>query len=106
MKSIGFNNAKVKTSVFGFPSSVFFSILFFLFSFLSFAQVTSSIDSTTIKIGEQITYKIQVETDTTSLVVFPEGQSFRPLEVIESYKIDTTKKDARYHSATKNNYWR
>ena len=45
---------------------------FFLCSLLSFSQVTSAIDSTSIKIGEQITYHIQVETDTTSLVVFPE----------------------------------
>ncbi|WP_353777400.1 hypothetical protein [Winogradskyella sp. 3972H.M.0a.05] len=60
------------------------------------AQVTSSIDSTKIKIGEEIKYEIQVEADTTQVVVFPEGQTFLPLEVIESYKIDTTKKDARY----------
>ncbi|MDO6595731.1 hypothetical protein Q4512_02320 [Oceanihabitans sp. 2_MG-2023] len=72
------------------------SLLFVLFSFLSHAQVTSSIDSTSIKIGEQITYKVQVETDTTNVVVFPEGQSFLPLEVIESYAIDTTKEDAKY----------
>ncbi|NQX86496.1 MAG: hypothetical protein HRT67_11445 [Flavobacteriaceae bacterium] len=29
--------------------------------------------------------------------MFPEGQTFQPLEVIESYKVDTTKKDAKYH---------
>ena len=61
------------------------------------AQVSSSIDSTSIKIGEQITYSIQVETDTINLVVFPEGQTFSPLEMIESYKIDTTKNDAKYN---------
>lgn len=71
--------------------------LFFLFSFLStlvssttFAQVTSSVDTTQIRIGEEIKYNIQVEADTTDLVVFPEGQTFLPLEVIESYKVDTT----------------
>jgi flagellar basal body-associated protein FliL len=74
-----------------------FSVFCFLFSFTSFSQdLTSSIDSTSIKIGEQITYKIQVETDSTDLVVFPEGQTFSPLEMIESYKVDTTKKDARF----------
>ena len=78
------------------PASSFFSILFFLFSFLSNAQVKSSIDSTKIKIGAQITYKIQVEADTTDLVVFPEGQTFSPLEMIESYKIDTTKNNSKY----------
>ena len=72
------------------------SMLFVLFSMVLNAQVTSSIDSTKIKIGAQITYQIQVEADTTDLVMFPEGQTFNPLEVIESYKVDTTKKDAKY----------
>ncbi|MAP55772.1 BatD family protein [Altibacter sp.] len=60
------------------------------------AQVRSSIDSTAIKIGEEIQYTIEVVTDTTDLVVFPEGQTFLPLEVIESYKIDTTYEQAKY----------
>lgn len=72
-------------------------LVFFLISFLTNAQVSSKIDSTTIKIGEQITYQIQVETDTTNLVVFPEGQTFSPLEMIESYTIDTTKKQNTYN---------
>ena len=72
-------------------------LLFILCSFFSFAQVTSSIDSTSIKIGEQITYHIQVELDTTDLVVFPEGQTFSPLEMIESYAIDTLKKKDKYN---------
>ncbi|MBT7241980.1 MAG: DUF4381 domain-containing protein, partial [Flavobacteriaceae bacterium] len=42
-------------------------------------------------VGEEITYSIQVEADSTALVLFPEGQSFNPLEVIESYDIDTTR---------------
>lgn len=67
-----------------------------LISFFSHGQVTSAIDSTTIKIGEQITYQIAVSTDSTNLVVFPEGQTFTPLEMIESYKVDTTKKDSKF----------
>lgn len=75
---------------------ILYSFFFILCSFVSSAQVTSSVDSTSITIGEQITYKIQVETDTTSLVIFPEGQTFSPLEMIESYGIDTIKKNDRY----------
>ena len=86
----------LRSSVFGLRSSVIFSLFFFLFSLFSLAQVTSTIDSTSIKIGEQITYKIQVEADSTELVVFPEGQTFSPLELIESYKVDTTKQNARF----------
>ncbi|MBT8260757.1 MAG: BatD family protein [Bacteroidia bacterium] len=73
------------------------SILFVLCSLSTFSQVSSTIDSTSIKIGEQILYKISVESDTTDFVVFPEGQTFQPLEMIESFKIDTTKKDAKYY---------
>nr|WP_317048168.1 hypothetical protein [Flavivirga eckloniae] len=73
------------------------SFVFCLFTFVSYSQVTSAVDSTSIKIGEQITYHIQVETDTTSLVVFPEGQTFTPLEMIESYEIDTLKKNDKYN---------
>lgn len=80
-----------------FKSSVLLTFFFCLFSSATFSQqITSSIDSTKIKIGEQITFRIQVEVDTTDLVVFPEGQTFSPLEMIESYKVDTTKKDATY----------
>jgi len=81
-------------------SRLFVLILVFVFSFSSLtsnAQVTASIDSTSIKIGEQITYEILVAADTTDLVLFPDGQTFQPLEVIESYEVDTTKKDAKYH---------
>lgn len=74
-----------------------FSMFYFLFSLTALAQeVTSSIDSTSIKIGQQVTYSIHVETDTSNVVVFPEGQTFLPLEMIESYKIDTTKLDAKH----------
>lgn len=72
------------------------AFLFSLSAFLGTAQVTSSVDSTSIKIGEEIKYSIQVEADSTDVVTFPEGQTFLPLEVIESYKIDTTYEQATY----------
>jgi len=75
---------------------IFFTLALCLISFALNAQVKSSIDSTNIKIGQQITFKVEVVADTTDLVVFPEGQTFSPLEMIESYKVDTTKNDAKY----------
>ena len=48
------------------------------------AQVKTQVDTTLIRIGEEIQYQIEVEADSTDLVLFPEGQSFLPLEVIES----------------------
>lgn len=72
-------------------------IFYFLFSFASHSQVSSSIDSTKIKIGEQIIYKIEVETNPNDLVVFPEGQTFLPLEMVDSYPIDTIKNNDTYN---------
>ena len=74
----------------------FLFFVFGLFSILSFSQVTTSLDSTEIRIGEELKFIVQVQTDTTDLVVFPEGQTFLPLEVIESYKVDTTYENAKY----------
>lgn len=73
-----------------------FSFLLVLTSWFAMGQVTTSIDSTSIKIGEQITYQIKVESDPEDLVLFPEGQSFKPLEMIESYAVDTIKKNANF----------
>tara|TARA_R110002074_G_scaffold352962_1_gene524700 strand:+ start:315863 stop:317521 length:1659 start_codon:yes stop_codon:yes gene_type:complete len=71
--------------------------LFFIVPFVSvFSQVTSKVDTTLIRIGEEIKYTIQVEADSTDLVLFPEGQSFSPLEMIESYKVDTSFADAKF----------
>ncbi|WP_370000954.1 hypothetical protein [Winogradskyella sp.] len=72
------------------------SFLFVLCALLSFSQVKSEVDTTKIRIGEQINYKINVEADSTALVVFPEGQTFMPLEAVEASKIDTTKKNAQF----------
>ncbi|MAL59097.1 MAG: DUF4381 domain-containing protein [Flavobacteriaceae bacterium] len=71
--------------------------LFFIVPFVSvFSQVTSKVDTTLIRIGEEIKYTILVEADSTDLVLFPEGQSFSPLEMIESYKVDTSFADAKF----------
>jgi len=78
------------------------SFLFFLFaitSFFGFSQnpgISASIDSAQIKIGEQIMYSISVETDSVNLVVFPEGQTFNPMEVVESLKTDTSRIQNRF----------
>ncbi|NNJ81562.1 MAG: DUF4381 domain-containing protein, partial [Flavobacteriaceae bacterium] len=60
------------------------------------AQITSNVDTTNIRIGEEIRYSVEVMADSTDLVLFPEGQSFLPLEMIESYKVDTTYEQAKY----------
>ncbi|MCB0464597.1 MAG: DUF4381 domain-containing protein, partial [Aequorivita sp.] len=84
------SNHKNRNLNFQGNSYFLFSLFFFLFSLLSHAQITSSVDSTKIRIGEEILYTINVDADSTDVVVFPEEQTFAPLEMIESYKTDTT----------------
>ncbi|MGS2763490.1 hypothetical protein [Sinomicrobium sp. M5D2P9] len=52
-------------------------------------RVTSEIDSTRMRIGEQLHFEIAVDADSTALVVFPEGQTFSPLEMVKAADIDT-----------------
>ncbi|MDO6491181.1 MULTISPECIES: hypothetical protein [unclassified Cellulophaga] len=70
-------------------------VCLFLGSFTSYAQnqpkVTADIDTTSIRIGEQIKYTILVDADSTAQVIFPEDQTFSPLEMVEALEIDTTK---------------
>ncbi len=73
-----------------------FPLFFLLLSFSASAQITSSVDSTKIRIGEEILYTINVQVDSTDAVVFPEELTFAPLEMIESYKTDTTFEGAKY----------
>jgi cbb3-type cytochrome oxidase subunit 3 len=78
----------------GRRGSSFCFFLFFLFlvpANLQAQEVAASVDTTTIRIGEQITYRLSVETQGNDLIVFPEGQTFSPLEMIEAYAIDTSK---------------
>ena len=80
-----------------FLALLFISAFFFLFGIKAFAQeVEAAVDTTQIKIGEQITYQIAVEANASDLVVFPEGQTFSPLEMIESYAVDTSRIEDRY----------
>ena len=80
-----------------FSGALFFFMLFIsVFSYAQQSRVDAEIDTSTIKIGEQILYSIQVETDSSNLIVFPEGDSFSPLEVVESFKADTTRLEDRF----------
>lgn len=76
-----------------------FVLSFFVFAMTVQAQtnpsVKAAVDTTNIRLGEQINYLLEVQAEKGKVVVFPEGQTFSPLEVIESYPIDTTFADAK-----------
>ena len=72
-------------------SIVLFSSL--LFCLVTNAQIKTAVDSTSIKIGQELLLSLEVEVDSSESVVFPETKSFGSMELLESYKIDTTYKD-------------
>jgi hypothetical protein len=88
MKAVRAAHFKSKKQVF---KAIFALFTLFFASFQVNAQeVAATIDRDSIKIGEQLSYTINVITDSTDLVIFPEGQTFAPLEMIDSYAVDTT----------------
>ena len=75
-------------------------LVFALFStFTGFSQsdpnISTAVDTTYIRIGEQIKWTVTVDIDSTDQVIFPEGQTFSPLETVEAYATDTTRKKDR-----------
>src|SRR6187431_2621133 len=74
-------------------------LLYFLFTATVFAQqkqVLTSIDTTKNKIGAEFKLTFKTSVDTSAKVVFPNLKNFGALEVIQSYPIDTIRKNDRY----------
>lgn len=71
----------------------------FLLPFCGFSQsnptLKSGVDVTEIKIGEQISFIINLSVEPTDQVIFPEGQTFAPLEMVESFAIDTVRENSK-----------
>ncbi|KAF2335601.1 phenylalanine--tRNA ligase subunit alpha [Flavobacterium daemonense] len=59
-------------------------------------QVETSIDTTKNKIGAEFKLTLKTVVSSKSKVVFPKQKTFGPLEVIQSYPVDTVKKDGNY----------
>jgi hypothetical protein len=55
-------------------------------------EVTASIDRDSLLIGEQIELQLSASADPEALILFPEGQTFYPLEVVNESVIDTLSK--------------
>ena len=96
MRAVG-SSLKGKARFSTFPVAVMAFLLFCPFAMRAqnVSSVKAEIDTVQIKIGEQIQYKITVETDSLNLVHFPENQTFSPLEMVEALKVDSTKKKNR-----------
>lgn len=64
-------------------------------------QLKTEIDKKEIKIGEQIQYKIEAKAKKGTLVAFPKGQTFMPLEMVEEMDIDTVVEKTNYRLVKK-----
>ncbi len=95
---IGSTNYKIQKKLSSRCLQCIILYIFFI-SFQGFSQtppkISSEVDTTFIKIGEQIKFTVTVETDSTDQVIFPDGQTFSPLETVEAYATDTTRKKDR-----------
>ena len=60
-----------------------------VFTQLNAQEVSSYVDTTSIRIGEQITYKINVKADSLEDIDFPKAKDFAPFELINEFKVDT-----------------
>ena len=84
------NNIKIMQSVFKW-------LMILLFSVVTSAQkVTTSIDSSQIKIGSQFHLTIKASVNAKDKVVFPNAKNFGALEVLESYPMDTVKNNSQF----------
>ena len=55
-----------------------------------------AVDTTKMRIGEQIEYTLQVKADSTALITFSEQPFFAPFEVIDESPIDTIRAQSHY----------
>ncbi len=71
----------------------FFLLLFFsfgsIFSQINDPIISTKIDTTTIKVGEQISYEIKIESNDIGDVFFPEKYQFSPFVIAEEFPLDT-----------------
>lgn len=76
------------------------SLLTFFMSLASWAQqsveLKVAVDTTTVRIGEQLNYTLQIKADSTAQVVFPEQPIFAPFELLEERPIDTLRAQSHY----------
>ena len=67
-----------------------------VFPMLYAQEVKVETNTKNIKIGEQIQYKVSVETPADTPVSFPEGQTFAPLEMVKTRAADTLRDGGKY----------
>jgi len=76
------------------------SLLVFLMTLTAWTQQPAelfvAVDTTAVKIGEQLNYTLQIKADSTAQVLFPETPVFAPFELLASFPVDTLKTQSHY----------
>lgn len=59
-------------------------------------ELNVAVDTTSVLIGAQLNYTLQVKADSTAQIVFPEQALFAPFELLEESPIDTIRAKSHY----------
>ena len=73
-----------------------FYLLFGTVNCQNLPKINSGVISSTISIGEQINYFLNVEVDSVQIIEFPEKLKIAPMELLEIFPTDTQKVKNRY----------
>jgi hypothetical protein len=83
----------MKRSTLLFFGSIFF---FCIMRGQTAPELNVAVDTTKMRIGEQINYTLQIKADSTANVIFPEQALFAPFEILEESPIDTLRAQSQF----------
>ena len=88
---------KINSLTYNFLKIKFLGLFFFaLFNQLNAQEASNFVDTTSIRIGEQINYKINIKLDSLDEINFPKAKDFAPFELINEFKVDTNYLDKKF----------
>ena len=87
---------KISVLTYNFLKIKYLGLFFFgMFIQLNAQEASNSVETTSIKIGEQINYKIKIKLDSLDQINFPKAKDFSPFELINDFKVDTNYLDKK-----------
>ena len=88
---------KISVLTYNFLKIKYLGLFFFgMFIQLNAQEASNSVETTSIKIGEQINYKIKIKLDSLDQINFPKAKDFSPFELINEFKVDTNYLDKKF----------
>lgn len=88
---------RINSLTYNFLKIKFLGLFFFaLFNQVNAQEASNFVDTTSIRIGEQINYKINIKLDSLDEINFPKAKDFAPFELINEFKVDTNYLDKKF----------